>query len=443
LKLARNLLQEEGVIFISIDDGEVANLRRMCDEIYGEENFIAQVVWSRKRGKDNSAKFMSRNHEYLVIYARSITECSFGRLEMPDGTRKAYTNPDNDPRGDYRLLGVWARGSQGGSNYEYVSKNGETFTARDWLVGKSKMTDLDTEKKLRFNGDKVYRKLFLTEYKGDIPETIWLDASNAANAADEIKSLFLTQVFDTVKPIPYLIKMLKCGGHCNDSLILDFFSGSATTAHAVMQLNAEDGGKRRHIMVQLPEPCDEKSEAFKAGYKTIAEIGKERIRRAGAKIKAENATTAPNLDIGFRVLKIDSSNMKDVYYAPDAVKQGDLMAHSDNIKEGRTAEDLLFQVLVDWGVDLTRPIFRERMKDELGMMKGGGAGREFEVFFVDGNALAACFEPDITEELVREIAMRKPMRAVFRDSSFGSDSAKINVEQVFKLLSPGTELRTL
>lgn len=158
LKLARNLLREDGVIFVSIDDGEVADLRRMCDEIYGEQNFIAQVVWARKRGKDNSAKFMSRNHEYLVIYARSITECSFGRLEMPDGTRKAYTNPDNDPRGDYRLLGLWARGSQGGSKYEYVSKNGETFSAREWLVGKSKMTDLDAENKLKFNGDKVYRK---------------------------------------------------------------------------------------------------------------------------------------------------------------------------------------------------------------------------------------------------------------------------------------------
>lgn len=248
---------------------------------------------------------------------------------------------------------------------------------------------------------------------------------------------------DFPKPVDLLRELILQGTEGSGDTILDFFSGSATTAHAVMQLNAEDGGTRRHIMVQLPELCDERSDAFNAGYRTIAEIGKERIRRAGAKIKAENATTAPNLDIGFRVLKIDSSNMKDVYYAPDAVKQGDLMAHSDNIKEGRTAEDLLFQVLVDWGVDLTLPICRERMKDELGMMKGGGAAREFEVFFVDGNALAACFEPDMTEELVREIAKRKPLRAVFRDSSFGSDSAKINVEQVFKLLSPGTELRTL
>lgn len=247
--------------------------------------------------------------------------------------------------------------------------------------------------------------------------------------------------FSYPKPMELIEYLIRVGSNEGD-LVMDFFSGSGTTGEAVLNLSVL-GFNRRYVLVQLPADCNENSSPRELGHKTIADIAKERIRRAGAKIKAENATTAPNLDIGFRVLKIDSSNMKDVYYAPDAVKQGDLMAHSDNIKEGRTAEDLLFQVLVDWGVDLTLPICRERMKGELGMMKGGGAAREFEVFFVDGNALAACFEPDITEELVKEIAKRKPMRAVFRDSSFGSDSAKINVEQVFKLLSPGTELRTL
>ena len=197
-----------------------------------------------------------------------------------------------------------------------------------------------------------------------------------------------------------------------------------------MQLNAEDGGNRQHIMVQLPETCEEASEAAKAGYKTIADISKERIRRAGAKIKAENATNAPNLDIGFRVFKIDTSNMKDVYYAPDAVKQSDLVAHADNIKEDRTPEDILFQVLVDWGVDLALPIAKETI-----------AGKT--VFFVDGNALAACFDASISEEVVKELAKRKPLRAVFRDSSYGSDSVKINVEQIFKLLSPTTEIKSL
>ena len=240
-----------------------------------------------------------------------------------------------------------------------------------------------------------------------------------------------------------------------DSIILDFFSGSATTAHAVMQLNAEDGGKRRHIMVQLPEPCDAKSEAFKAGYKTIAEIGKERIRRAGKKVLAEWQTKqakekpaqgdllSPNNsepitnnfgasppDIGFRVLKIDASNMKDVYYAPDEVKQADLLAHADTLKEGRTHEDLLFQVLVDWGVDLALPITREAV-----------AGKT--IFFVDGNALVACFDPQISEELVKNLAKRQPLRVIFRDGSYGDDSAKINVEQIFKHLSPGTEVKSL
>jgi len=211
LRLARNLLREDGVIFISIDDNEAANLKRLCDEVFGAGNFIANIVWSRKRGKDNSAKFFSRNHEHLIVYSRSIADAQLSRLNMPEETRKAYKNPDNDHRGDYRLLGVWSRGSQGGSIYAFQSKTGEFFSERKWLVGKKTMQILDKENKLKFNGDKVYRKLFITEYKGDIPETIWLDSSNAANAADEIKALLGTQVFDTVKPLPYLSKMIKCG----------------------------------------------------------------------------------------------------------------------------------------------------------------------------------------------------------------------------------------
>ncbi|MDD4836912.1 MAG: site-specific DNA-methyltransferase, partial [Dethiosulfovibrio sp.] len=259
LKVARDLLTDDGVIFISIDDNEVHNARRVCDEVFDANNFISTIVWARKRGKDNSARFFSRNHEYLLVYAKSSISLRIGRLNMPTETRKAYRNPDSDPRGDYRLLGVWARGIQGGSVYEFKSKQGLTFKERSWLVGKDTMKILDEDDKLVFNGDKVYRKFFLSDYKGDIPETIWLDASNAANAADEIKSLLGQQVFDTVKPIPYLSKIIKCGSTSCD-IILDFFSGSATTAHAVMQLNAEDGGNRRFIMVQLPEKCDENSE---------------------------------------------------------------------------------------------------------------------------------------------------------------------------------------
>jgi adenine-specific DNA-methyltransferase len=236
---------------------------------------------------------------------------------------------------------------------------------------------------------------------------------------------------DNPKPVTMLQDFVKWFTNRDDT-ILDFFAGSATTAHAVMQLNAEDGGKRKFIMVQLPEACDEKSEAFKAGYNTIAEISKERIRRAGKKIKEENATTAPDLDTGFRVLKIDSSNMSDVYYAPDEVVQTELEFYTDNIKEDRTSEDLLFQVLLDWGVDLTLPITREIIDDR-------------EVFFVDNNALAACFDKNgkITEEFCKQLAERQPMRVVFRDSGFKDDSVKINVEQIFKLKSPHTDIMTI
>jgi len=446
LKLARNLLREDGVFVASIDDSEVTNLRKVCDEVFGGQNFVACVVWARKRGKDNSAKYFSRNHEYLAIYAKSIRELETGRLDMPQTTRKAYKNVDGDKRGDFRLQGIWARGSQGGSEYAFTSTSGKHFSSRKWLVGKSTMESLDRDERLVFHGDKVYKKLFLSEYKGDIPETIWDDTSNAANAADEIKAIFGSQVFETVKPIPYIERILKIGS-LKDSVVLDFFSGSATTAHAVMQLNAEDGGQRRHIQVQLPEPCDEKSEAAKAGYETIAEIGKERIRRAGAKIREdleakiaeteqgseEHATLLDRLkrlDTGFRVLKIDSSNMADVHYRPDQVAQDDLGMQVENIKPDRTPEDLLFQVLLDWGVDLALPIEREEI-----------AGKT--VFSVDGNALAACFDTDVDDDFVKALAEREPLRAVFRDASFADDAARINVEQIFHALSPHTEVRAI
>lgn len=260
----------------------------------------------------------------------------------------------------------------------------------------------------------------------------WLDKYGAnADGTRELKELFGFKPFDTPKPTQLIKWFLNL--HSDDEMtVLDFFSGSSATAHAAMQLNVEDGGNRRFIMVQLPESCDEKSEAYKAGYKTISEIGKERIRLAGKKIKKENATTALNLDIGFRVLKVDSSNMADIYYTPDSVEQNQLSLLTENIKEDRTSEDLLFQVLLDWGVDLSLPITKETV-----------AGKE--VFFVDNNALAACFVKDggITEDFVKELAKRKPLRVVFRDAGFKDDSVKINVEQIFKLMSPSTDVKTI
>lgn len=236
-------------------------------------------------------------------------------------------------------------------------------------------------------------------------------------------------VFEYSKPLSLLTTLITQIS-ASDGIILDFFSGSATTAHATMQLNAEDNGNRKFIMVQLPEVCDENSEAFKAGYKNIAEIGKERIRRAGKKIKEENPNTAQNLDIGFRVFKVDTSNMKDVYYTPDELKQDNLELFKDHIKADRSSDDLLFQVFIDWGLDLTLPVAKETIDGK-------------SVFFVDKNALIACFDAGINEELVKNLAAHKPLRAVFRDDAFGSDSIKINVEQIFKSLSPVTEVKSI
>ena len=422
LMLARNLLSDDGVIFISIDDNEQENLKKICDEILGSSNFVADVIWKRKRGRDNSAKWFSKSHEYLLIYAKKLQEFNTNYLELNEETKAAYKNPDNDPRGPYRMLGCWARGTQGGVKYDFKTKNGQYFTERLWLFSKENLQKLDEENKLIIHGDNVYRKMFIFENKGKIPETIWDSTSNAANAADEIKKIFGGIIFDTPKPLPYVIEMLKVATD-KASLILDFFSGSATTAHAVMQLNAEDGGHRKFIMVQLPEPCDEQSEAYKAGYKNICEIGKERIRRAGEKIKAENGLTAQNLDVGFRVLKLADSNMKDVYYAADDYKQADLLDMVSNIKDDRTDLDLLFGCLIDWGLPLSMPYTSEQIED-------------CTVHTYNDGDLIACFDANIPESVVKEIASRKPLRAVFRDSSFASSPSKINVFEIFKLYMP-------
>ena len=278
------------------------------------------------------------------------------------------------------------------------------------------------------------RKSFLCDVKeGVTPVTLWPydEVGHNHEANNELKTLGIGGLFNNPKPTRLLKRALILATNPGD-LVLDFFAGSSTTADAVMQLNAEDGGNRKFIMVQLPEPCDEKSEAFKADYKTIAEISKERIRRAGKKIMESECHEGWNKDIGFRVLKIDSSNMADVYYTPDAIKQGQLKIFTDNIKSDRKPEDLLFQVLLDWGVDLTLPITKETIE-----------GRE--VFFVDGSALAACFEISgkITEDFCKELAGRWPLRVIFRDSGFKDDSVKINVEQIFKQMSPGTEVKSI
>lgn len=442
LKLARNLLSDDGVIFISIDDNEQANLKRLCDEVFGEDNFVASVVWQKRTSPDARCN-LSAAHDYVLVFSKDATyPNSLNKLPITEDRKSQYTNSDNDPRGAWASVDLTGQTGHATSSqfYEIKTPSGEKYLppeGRCWAIAEATFNKLNEDGRIWFGLQKNSRprlKKYLSETDGMNCWTWWTntDVGHNQEATKEVKAfLGAGDIFDNPKPTKLLKRILALAGNSSD-IILDFFSGSATTAHAVMQLNAEDGGKRKFIMVQLPEVCDEKSEAYKAGYQTIAEIGKERIRRAGKKIKSENAEKEgiDPLDIGFRVLKIDSSNMKDVYYTPDKMDQNDLFKFVDNIREDRTAEDLLFQVLLDWGVDLTLPITQETI-----------AGKS--VLFVDDNALAACFDEAINEDFVKVLAARQPLRVVFRDAGFASDSVKINIEQIFKLISPSTEIKTI
>ena len=418
LVLARDLLKEDGAIFISIDDNEQANLKMVCDEIFGEENFVAQIVWRRKRGKDNSAKFLSRNHEYLLVFARSIDNLNFHRLALDDTTLKAYKNPDNDPRGAYRLLGVWARGTQGGSKYSFTAKTGQVFSERLWLMNKSSMEKMDEENRLVYSpaSDKIYRKLFVNENTGNIPETIWNDTSNAANAADEIKKIFDFQIFDTVKPIPYIERMLQLSTEKSD-IVLDFFSGSGTTAHAVMQLNAEDGGNRQWICVQLPEQTSEKSEAFKAGYANIADIARERIRRAGAKIRTDFADKLAErerpLDLGFRSYSVGESNFKpwnEMVTDPEEIRQ-QMLDIIDPIEPSATDESILTELLLKRGIS---PMAEVEDRDAY--------------VFVPSASLAIRLAPDLTEAEFSEILASGAQTILLLSRALGTnETLRINL----------------
>jgi adenine-specific DNA-methyltransferase len=473
LKLARNLLSEDGVIFISIDEGECASLRKILDEVFGEANFLNEIIVEN----DSRARpygSLASTHEYIIVYRKTEAfifeelndeskDFSFSDLEggfdlyelrnrniefnstnRPNLYYPFYVNPDSsDANG---LLQISLKKTPGWIEvYPQESQGVKTV----WRWGKEKSqqnlnTVLFGKPDSSGSGYRIFKKYRSTSI---VLNSVWTGKEIKSDKGTlEVKGLFGgKKYFSFPKPCALLEQFLKLAAPDN-SLVLDFFSGSATTAHAVMQLNAEDGGKRRHIMVQLPEPCDEKSEAFKAGFKTIAEIGKERIRRAGKKIledwqakqasstellklETENSgATAP--DVGFRVLKVASSNMADVYYQPDELTQDGLMLQVDNLKPGRNPEDLLFQVLLDWGVDLALPITEEKILKR-------------RVFFVAENALAACFDTGLDEDFVKALAKRQPLRAVFRDSSYASDAVKINFEQIFKALSPHTELKTL
>lgn len=441
LKLAKDLLTDDGVIFISIDDNEQGNLRKICNQAFGEQNFIAQLIWEKKFAPQNDDKYITAVHDYILTYAKHKESWSPKLQERTGEALQKFKNPDDDPRGAWTSGDLTSKTKAKGHSYAIISPSGKEFyppAGRQWAPAYDTYLKLRDDNRLWFgeNGENVPRqKQFLSEIQSGVVPTSLLFHSECGHnqeAKKELLSLLngIGSSFETPKPTRLIRKMLNLVKLESNDIILDFFSGSATTAHAVMQLNAEDGGHRKFIMVQLPEKCDEKSEAYKAGYKTICEIGKERIRRAGTKIKEEAGLAAQNLDTGFRVLKCDTSNMKDVYYNPAEYEVNMFSRLEDNIKADRTPEDLLFQVMLDLGVLLSSKIEETTI-----------AGKT--VFNVEDNYLIACFDSDVSEETIKAIAKQKPYYFVMRDSSMASDSVATNFDQIFATYSPDTVRKVL
>ena len=457
LKLAKDLLSNDGGIFISIDDYENDNMKKMCNEIFGSQNFIACVVWQRNYAPISLKKYFSESHEYCFVYAKNKVDFKMNLLPRSEKQNKDYKNPDNDPRGVWKVGNLTVGPAVEKQIYEITGPTGKKFMPPSgycWRFTKEKFEQMRSDNRIWFGVDgnnSPVPKLFLSEVQdGVTPMTLWTfdEAGHNQIATRELRDIFNGSVFTSPKPIKYITRYLQIGMNKND-IILDFFSGSATTAHAVMQLNAEDGGHRKFIMVQLPEETDEKSEAYKAGYKNICEIGKERIRRAGQKILNECGvrsvesgvdnskfqTPLSKLDIGFRVLKCDTSNMKEVYYNPAEYEPSLFSRLEDNIKEDRTPEDLLFQVMLDLGILLSSKI-------ECGVWRVE-SGAEYKYFNVEDGYLIACFDKNISEELITEIAKQKPYYFVMRDSSMANDSVATNFEQIFAAYSPDTVRKVL
>lgn len=432
LKVARDLLSDDGVIFISIDDNEVENLRKICDEVFGERNFLAQVVWERAYSPINLMKHFSPSHDYILCYAKDIETAVCHGIPRTADANARYSNPDNDPRGDWKSSDLSVGPAVQSNIYEIITPSGRSVyppNGYSWRLDRQTFNKYVADNRIWFgtDGNNVPSiKRFISEVKqGITPMTIWKysEVGHSQDATQKLQKLFGgKKYFDYPKSVPLIERCLQLYTN-KDSLILDFFSGSATTAHAVMKLNAEDGGNRKFIMVQLPEKTDEKSEAYKAGYKNICEIGKERIRRAGKKVKEEAGLQAQNLDTGFRVLKLDSSNMEDVYYTPQDFSIGSLF--TENVKADRTNEDLLFQVMLDLGIELSAKIESKQI-----------AGKN--IHLVDDNYLVACFDRDVNETTITEIAKLQPVYFVMRDASAANDNVIDNFEQIFRHYSPDT-----
>jgi len=476
LLLARNLLTDDGVIFISIDDNEQANLHEICDEIFGNANFEGHIHWRRRHNQPNDkTKMIGLVAEHILVYAKSSPTLKMSGVGKLDLTA-SFSNPDNDPRGPWASK-PWKTGSdQSGSRYTIVTPNG-TVLDGEWMGEESTYKKYLEEGRIYFpkNGDGMPRKKyyqFEREEEGQCATNWWSHEQFGHNqgANDEMTEMFgVKNIFSNPKPVSLIRSLIKISNAKKNDIILDFFSGSATTAHAVMRLNLEDGGHRRFILVQVPEltytgkqetytdetgkqkkrfvyskngfpEIEKDSDTRKAGFYTLCQVGKKRIELAAKKILEESLSKQNNdsdkpaaakpLDIGFRVLKIDDSNMKDVYYSAGEISQQDLVEQISNIKDGRTDLDLLFGCLVDWGVLLSLPIKTETIEN-------------LQVYNVNDGDLVACFANDIPEAAIRQIAAAKPLRAVFRDSSFKSDSAKINVTEIFKTISPNTTVKVV
>ena len=439
LKVARDLLTDDGVIFISIDDHEQDNLKRICCELFGERNFIAQLVWERAFSPKNDARFISNSHDYILMFAKDIDSFVIGRLERTEEANARYSNPDNDPRGVWMSSDISVKTYTASCDYPITTPSGKIIeppAGRCWRLSKKAFFERLQDNRIWFgpNGDNTPRiKRFLSELKFDgmAPTSIlfYKDVGHSQEGAQEVVSLFGDKgVFDGPKPVRLLERLITLANLKDDSIVLDFFSGSASTAHALMKKNEEKESHCKFILVQIPEEISEKKKA--QGYKTICEIGKERIRCAGKKIKEDNPLTTQNLDTGFRVLKLDSSNMQDVYYSPADTTQSNIFNLVDNVKEDRTPEDLLFQVMLELGATLDSKIDTTSIEGK-------------QIFNVEDNYLVACFERDIDDEVVTAIAKMQPQYAVLRDTSMATDSTATNFEQIFKTYAPDTVTKVL
>lgn len=429
LMVARTLLTEDGVIFISIDEHEEENLKKISNEIFGCSNFVGTIIWERAFAPKNDAKYLSDSHDYVLVFAKTIDKFQIGLLPRSEEANARYKNPDNDPRGPWTADNMTVKTYSANYDYEIVTPNGSVMSppnGRCWFTSKERMDKLIQENRVWFGetgGNMPRLKRFLCDVQqGMTTTTIWkyTEVGHNQEGRQELKKLFDNKgYFDGPKPLRLISRILTIANLSANSIILDFFSGSATTAHAVMQLNAEDGGNRQYIMVQLPEETPEDSEARKAGYNTIPEIAKERIRRAGKKIKEESPLTTKDLDTGFRVFRLDDSNYENVEHSPKDWNQDQLDLFLNNIKADRSELDLLFGCMLDWGVKLSLPMEQEQVDGKT-------------IYTVNEGDLVACFAEGVTENVVKAMAGKMPLRVIFRDSCFDKDADKINIYETFK-----------